>query len=139
MLAKSGAPSRRHSVVTKSGGREHKQCCPRRPPPSRSGQRAEAARIHQILGLPSVEVVLRHARLGKLLPAIVLAGAERAEERVASDLLVAAGVVDLVQLVPAAELGADGVPQELHELDPLDGVHAARSPKVEVEVLAKVR
>jgi hypothetical protein len=37
-------------------------------------------------------------------------------------LLVVAGVVALVELVPAAELGADRVPHQLHQLDPLDGV-----------------
>src|SRR6266446_10078078 len=104
-----------------------------------SARRAEPADVDEILHLPPVQIVLGHAALGELLPAIVLAGGERAEERVAPDLLVAAGVVDLVELVPAAELGADRVPQELHDLDPLDGVHAARSPEVEVEVLAKVR
>src|SRR5712692_10536460 len=104
-----------------------------------SGQGAEPARVDEIFRLPPVEVVLGHARLGELLPAIVLAGAQRAEQGVAPDLLVAAGVVDLVQLVPPAELGADGVPQELHELDPLDRVDPARSSEVEVEVLAEVR
>jgi hypothetical protein len=41
---------------------------------------------------------------------------------------VVAGVVALVKLVPPAELGADRVPQELHDLDPLlvaDAVRAA--------------
>src|SRR5207244_2057177 len=46
---------------------------------------------------------------------------------------------DLVELVPTAELGTDRVPQELHELDPLDRVDAARAAQVEVEVAAQVR
>src|SRR5215469_2048697 len=85
-------------------------------------------RIDQILGRPAVEVVLRHARLRELLPAVVLTGGEGAEQRVAADLLVAARVVDLVELVAAAELSSHCVPQELHELDALDGVDAARAP-----------
>src|SRR5437588_6855311 len=106
---------------------------------SLSARRAEPADVDEILHLPSVQIVLGHAALGELLPAIVLAGGERAEQRVAADLLVAAGVVDLVELVPAAELGADRVPQELHELDPLDRVDPARAAHVEVEVLAEIR
>ena len=57
------------------------------------------------------------------------------KQRVAADLLVAAGVVDLVELVAAAELGADRVPQELHQLDALDRVDTARAAEVEVEIL----
>src|SRR5215475_11789387 len=81
--------------------------------------------IHQILRRPSVEVVLRHARLGEPLPAVVLSGSEGAEQGVAPDFLVAARVVDLVQLVAAAELRPDRVPQELHQLDPLHSVDTA--------------
>src|SRR5436309_2098732 len=104
----------------------------------RSVQRAEPARVDQVLRLPSVQVVLGHARLGELLPAVVLAGGERAEQRVTPDLLVAARVIDLVQLVAAAELGPDRVPQELHQLHALDRVDAAGAAQVEVEVLAQV-
>src|SRR5215510_15976380 len=84
---------------------------------SDSTQRAGPGRVDQILDRPPVKVVLRHAGLGELLPAVVLTGAQGAEQGVAPDLLVAAGVVDLIELVAAAELGANGVPQELHELD----------------------
>src|SRR5262249_43770734 len=89
-----------------------------------SAQCAVRLRRHEVLCRPPVEVVLRHARLRELLPAVVLARGQRAEERVAADLLVAARVVDLVELVAAAELGADRVPQELHQLDPAHGVDA---------------
>src|SRR5712692_2908064 len=95
-------------------------------PNAASGQGAEPARVHQILGRPPVEVVLRHACLRELLPAIVLAGGESPEQGVPPDLSMAAGVVDLVQFVPPAELGADRDPQQLHQLDPLDRVDAAR-------------
>src|SRR5215510_13266986 len=106
---------------------------------SKSTHRAGSRRVHEILGRPAVEVVLRHAALCELLPVVVLPGGEGTEQGVATDFLVAARVVDLVQLVPAAELGAHRVPQELHELDPLHGVDAARAPKVEIEILSEVR
>src|SRR5215471_14030213 len=80
--------------------------------PYQSGS-TESARprcIDQILGGPPVEVVLRHAGLRELLPAVVLPGGEGTEQGVAADLLVAAGIVDLVELVAATELGAHGVP-----------------------------
>src|SRR5262249_60950064 len=98
-----------------------------------SGRRAESVRVGQVLRLPAVDVVLAHAALGELLPAVVLARGEGTEQGVAADLLVAARVVDLVELVPAAELGADRVPQKLHELDPLDRVDTAGAAQVEVE------
>jgi hypothetical protein len=44
------------------------------------------------------------------------------------------GVVALMQLVPAAELGADRVPQQLHQLDPLDGLDAVRAAQVRIQV-----
>src|SRR5262245_11680414 len=78
---------------------------------------AEPPDVDQVLRLPAVDVVLGHAALGELLPAIVLPRGQGTEQRVAPDLLVAARVVDLVELVAAAELAADRVPQELHELD----------------------
>src|SRR2546428_5006661 len=109
-----------------------------RPRTTRSCRTGTLSGVDQVLRLPPVEIVLRHAGLGELLPALVLARGDGAEERVAPDLLVAAGVVDLVELVPAPELGPDRVPQELHELDPPDRVHAARSPEIEIEVLAEV-
>src|SRR5215470_2364344 len=108
--------------------------------PYQSGS-TESARprcIDQILGGPAVEIVLRHARLRELLPAVVLTRGERAEQGVAADLLVAAGVVDLVELMAATELGSHGVPQELHELDALDGVDAARAPEVAIEIAPEV-
>src|SRR5262245_14066912 len=105
----------------------------------RSAERAGTLGIDEVLGRPALQVVLRHARLGELLPAIVLPGGERPEQRVAPDLLVASGVVDLVQLVAAAELAADRIPQELHQLDASHRVDAPRPAQVEVKILAQVR
>src|SRR5262252_7524134 len=106
---------------------------------SGSTESARPRSVDQVLGRPPVEVVLRHAGLRELFPSVVLTRGEGAEQRVAADLLVAARVVDLVQLVPAAELGAHRVPQELHELDALDGVDAARAAEVAIEVTPEIR
>jgi Phage integrase family len=86
--AEGAAPSTARSRPSRSG----------RAPPGRpdrrtgaaSAQGAEPAGVDQVLRLPPVQVVLGHARLGKVLPAVVLAGGEGAEQRVAPDLLVAA-------------------------------------------------
>src|SRR5437588_609269 len=59
------------------------------------------------------------------------------EDREAADLLVAAGIIHLVEFVPRPEFGADRVPQELHQLDPLDGAHAARAAHIKIKVLAQ--
>src|SRR5262245_62470513 len=101
--------------------------------------RSGALGVDEVASRPAVEVVFRHARLGELFPAVVLPGRERPEEGVAPDFLVAARVVDLVELVPAAELGADRVPQELHELDAPHCVDTARTSQIEVQVPAEVR
>src|SRR5215471_18356148 len=106
---------------------------------SGSTESARPRSVDQVLGRPPVEVVLRHAGLRELFPSVVLTRGERAEQRVAADLLVAAGVIDLVELVAAPELGSHRVPQELHELDALDGVDAARASQVAIEVAAEVR
>src|SRR5262249_19938169 len=109
-----------------------------RPRPAGS-EELGALGVDEVASRPAVEVVFRHARLGELFPAVVLPGRERPEEGVAPDFLVAARVVDLVELVPAAELGADRVPQELHELDAPHCVDTARTSQIEVQVPAEVR
>src|SRR5262245_44133331 len=95
--------------------------------------------VDEVSSRPAIEVVFGHARLGELFPAVVLAGSERPEEGVTPDLFVAARIVDLVELVPAGELGADRVPQKLHELDAPHGVDTVRTAQIEVQVLAQVR
>src|SRR6185369_1192642 len=45
--------------------------------------------------------------------------------------------VDFVELVAGAELSADGVPQQLHQLDPVLGIDAATAADVAVEVGAQ--
>ena len=64
MLATLGAPFSQAPVVTKSGGREHKECCPCAGSPSRSGQRAGPARVHQIRNVSLSLSELSEERVG---------------------------------------------------------------------------
>src|ERR1700722_16853048 len=59
---------------------------------------------------PAVLVVVRHAGIGERDHLVEGAGAARVPHRLDADVLVVAGVVHLVELVAAAELGADRVP-----------------------------
>src|SRR5436305_16688 len=82
-------------------------------------------RIRDVVGVkpggiaPAVFVVVRKTLLGQRDHAIEGAAGARAPQRLEADILVVAGVVHLVELVPAAKLRADRVPQELHYLDAL--------------------
>src|SRR6267142_3400855 len=90
----------------------------------------DVVRRDQIGRGPAVEIVLRHALLRESPelrgPAAVLGHLPRDQ----ADGLGSARVVPLVQLVAAAELGADRVPQELHELDAIDRVGAVGAAQV---------
>src|SRR5712692_5910825 len=81
---------------------------------------------------PPVKVIVRHALVGEGFEAIELLGNSGHGDDVQSDLLVVAGVVSLVELVPSAELGANGVPDQLEELDPGFG-RAVRAPVVTLD------
>src|SRR6516165_602296 len=104
----------------------------------RLGNGADVVRIDEIRYDPAAEVVFGHAGIGERLPAIVLARGDGPQQSEAADFFVAAGVIDLVEFMTSAELGADRVPQQLHQLDPLDGRDAARASDVEVEIFAKL-
>src|SRR5208282_703476 len=95
---------------------------------------AELAGIGQIRHLPAVEIVLRHAILGEALEAVGIAGRLRAEQAIAADFFGRAAVVDLVELVPAAEFRRQAVPEQLHQLDALLGLVAAGAAHVAVDV-----
>src|SRR5271169_2625722 len=75
-----------------------------------------AAQCTDIVGVdevghgPAVEVVFGHAAVGEALPALVLARGDGGQQCEAPDFLVAAGVIDLVELVARAEFRADRVP-----------------------------
>src|SRR6267143_1299571 len=83
---------------------------------------------------PAIQIVLGHTLLGESLelggPAAVLRHLPRDE----AHGLGRARVVTLVELVAAAELGADGVPQKLHELDALHRVGAVGAAQILVEI-----
>src|ERR1043166_5206311 len=68
---------------------------------------------------PAVLVVIGEARIGEPDHAVHGSGAARMPQRLDADVLVVARVVRLVEAMAARELGADRVPQELHQLDPL--------------------
>src|SRR4051812_11319686 len=101
---------------------------------SATGEEGDVVVADEVRHRPAVQVVLGQAGLGEPLHGIGLALRLRGEEQLGADVLVVAGVVALVQLVPAAELGADGVPQGLHDLDPVDRVDAVGAADVLVEV-----
>src|SRR3984893_13955471 len=73
-------------------------------------QRADVVRVDKIGYGPAVEVVFGHALVGKALPPLVWPRADRRAQGVDANFLMAAGVVDLVELVAGAELAADRVP-----------------------------
>src|SRR2546423_15021186 len=83
--------------------------------------------IDEVGGGPAVEVVFGHALIGEALPALVLARADRRPQRIDADLLVASGVVDLVELVAGAGPPAPPGPPKIHPIYPLDPPDAARS------------
>src|SRR5438105_13961946 len=122
------ATSSRDTTRTSSGG----HCRP-------FAHDADVVRSHQVGHGPAVQVGPGQALLGEGLEAVELARRLLRLHDVRADRLVGAGVVPLVQLVPAAELGAHGVPEQLHHLHPADGVVAVGAPQVLVEVAADLR
>src|SRR5687768_10204829 len=68
---------------------------------------AQLAWIGEIRHAPAVEVVLGHALLGESLEPVGVAGRHGAEERIPADFFGRTAVVDLVELVPCAELRSD--------------------------------
>src|SRR3984885_9542852 len=66
--------------------------------------------------LPAILVVIGHALIGERFHLLELAGELRLLQRENAHQFVAAGIVHLVELMAGAEFGADGVPQELHDL-----------------------
>src|SRR5262245_2889246 len=94
------------------------------------GARGPGRRLRHVLGVepgrvaPTLLVVVGHALLGQRHHPVERARAARVPHALDADVLVVAGVVDLVELVAAAELGPDRVPQQLHDLDALAIAHA---------------
>src|SRR5471032_3091381 len=101
--------------------------------------KAERAGIGEIWDRPAVEIVFGHALLGEALEAGGVARRLGAEQAIAPNLLGRAGIIDLVELVAAAEFGADRVPQQLEQLDPLLGRIAGGAAQIFVELGADLR
>src|SRR5437870_3090403 len=89
---------------------------------------AHVVRIDQIGDDPSVQVVFRHALLRQTLHPVDRAVPLRHPVALELRQLVAARVRALVQLVAAAELAPDRVPEQLYELDLVERRVAARAP-----------
>src|SRR5205085_11763922 len=99
-------------------------------------QGADVVGVDEVGHGPAVEVVFVHALLGEALVAVSLTAGGGGEQDLHADVLVVAAVVALVELVAAAELAADGVPEQLHELHALDRLDPVRAADVAIEVLA---
>src|ERR1700722_1208287 len=95
--------------------------------------------VGEVGDAPAVEVVFSHALLSESLELLGIAGTLSPEQTVTSDLFGGASVIDLIKLVPAAELGGQAVPQELHQLDALLGFVAVGAAQVAIEVGAHLR
>ena len=71
--------------------------------------------------------------------AVIGPGRARIEQRLDADVLVVARIVDLVKLMAPAELGADRVPQQLHDLDALAIADIVRAAHIFGEILVDRR
>src|SRR5579863_4312606 len=89
--------------------------------------------------LPAVLVVIGHASLDQRFHLLEPSGELRLLQLEHPDELVAAGIVHLVELVAGAELGADGVPQKLHDLDALLVVDTVRAAHIFGEIFVDLR
>src|SRR5688572_26327065 len=87
---------------------------------------ADVVSAHHVGRRPAVQIVFRHALFGE--PLVALRGARDVghHERLEPDALVVPEVVALVQLVTPAELAADGIPEQLHQLHALLGAVSVR-------------
>lgn len=90
-------------------------------------------RLFEVRGGPAIEVVLGHALFGQGAHLLGASGMAGDVQGVEAALLVAAGVVDLVQFVARTEFGADRVPQQLEGLGAFFGVDAIGAAGVLVQ------
>src|SRR5688572_33164458 len=81
-----------------------------------------------------MQIVFRHALLGESLEPVGSARGLSTEEAITSDLFRRAGVVDLVELVPTAELATERIPQQFPKLHAVFGRIAVRSSEILVEI-----
>src|SRR6188768_2060443 len=93
----------------------------------RQSRISDVVRIEPGVGDPALLVVVGHAGIGERDHAVVGAGAPGVEQRLNADVFVITRVVDLIELMPSAELGADRIPQQLHDLDALAVIDVVRA------------
>src|SRR5262249_50435847 len=91
----------------------------------RLAEHADFVVVDEIFRGPAIEIVFSHALLCKLFQPHIGARSHRAEQSIASDLLMATTVVDLIKFMARAKFGPDSVPQELHKFYPPDCIDAA--------------
>src|SRR6266404_4396139 len=100
---------------------------------------ADVGRIDEVGHGPTVEIVFSHAGFSETLVARGCARHLRCHEDFVPDAFVIAEIVPLVELVPAAELRADGVPEEFDELHALFRRVAAGPAHELIEIRPQLR
>ena len=98
--------------------------------------RTHIIRIDQIRHRPAIQIIFGHALFGEAFVFGRLAQHIRHHQDFKPDALMIAEIVALVQFVPAAELGAHGVPHQLHQLDAIHSRIAIRSAHVLIQIFA---
>src|SRR5262245_51239392 len=85
---------------------------------------AHIVRVDEIGCRPAVQIVFGHASFCETL--VTLRGSSQIgdQERLKTDAFVITEIVPLVKLVTPAKLRADGIPHQLHQLDPVFGTVA---------------
>jgi hypothetical protein len=63
--------------------------------------------VDEILYGPSGEIVFGHTGIGESLPTVGFAGGDGTQQRETADLLMAPGIVDLIEFVARPDLAAD--------------------------------
>src|SRR5580693_6295461 len=94
--------------------------------------------INEIGHRPAIQVVLSHALLGESFILRRLPQLIGHHQGFKSNALVIAEVVALVEFVPPAELGAHGVPHQLHELHAIERGVAVGAAHESFEIIANL-
>src|SRR5580698_4457881 len=79
---------------------------------------------------PTRLVVVRHALLNQRFHCLQITAAFGTRQRLRANVLPPASIIAFVQLVSSAELSADCIPQQLHDLDPLGIFDAMRTAHI---------
>src|ERR1700758_4663781 len=95
--------------------------------------------VDQIGYDPAVEIVLRHALLSETLVLGGLPEHVRYHQDFEANTLVITKVIPLIEFMPAGKLGPHRVPQQLHELDTVEGTVTIRTTYELIEIFADLR